>query len=319
MTELPTGLPGESGYFSQPSDTLDPHLFDTRERMLPEVRRFVLDTLIQFMHKMGLDYAHEWLCVWITGSGITYQWSAGRANGDLDVLFGIDITKFYQRNPRWPGLSDAELAAGLNARLRDQLWPLTSNKDFNGQVYEVTFYINPGTGTDIKHIHPYAAYDLTHNRWDVRPPELPSDPSSLHPKEWADWAKRDKDRTDEISKAFVTHMRDLHAAPFNSPGYHSSSAAVTNLIAQANALMDDIHLGRREAFQGESGKGYGDWHNYRWQAAKQSGVIRDLSDMTHAGLDEKEADQIEKYGAPIVDAATALRQAMQVTHRGRYL
>src|SRR4051812_3164156 len=103
QTTAPALWPGQSGYFSTPSDRLDPNLF-TGDVIKPEVRHHILSVFFNYMSKY--HNARNWCTVWLAGSGISYQWDADRGNGDLDVLIGVDWVKFYTANPDYHGLSE---------------------------------------------------------------------------------------------------------------------------------------------------------------------------------------------------------------------
>lgn len=243
-----------SGYFSSPSSMLDPALFDG-DVMHSDVRQGLLDALYRGLRFISLRNPEEWTYAWLAGSGASYQWSADRGNGDLDILFGVDYPTFLECNPQFPRLSVREVAGYIDRLLSESYWPKTSAYEIHGKTYEVTEYWNPGTTTSIDAIHPYAAYSLTRNEWDVRPPDLPVDPHTLYPTEWYDWTDRD-----------YRHAQEL------STQYHSKGDIVKRLAGQsARVLLDDIHLGRKAAFS-DTGKGYGDWHNFRHQRAKETGV-----------------------------------------------
>ena len=66
---------GASGYFSTPANTLDPNIFDGMT-LKPEVRHMIISTACKAMTDEGFRKPEEWLGLWITGSGITYQWDA---------------------------------------------------------------------------------------------------------------------------------------------------------------------------------------------------------------------------------------------------
>ncbi|MDX3260751.1 hypothetical protein PV336_16140 [Streptomyces sp. MI02-2A] len=251
----------------------------------------------------------SWLAIWLAGSGISYQWAGDRGNGDLDVLFGIDFAKFYETNPTFQGISEMEFSGLLNTDLKKSLWPRTANTDFHGQTYEVTYYLNPGTTSlSIEAIHPYAAYNLTYDRWDIRPPELPTDPREAYPHEWWSAVEDEKDQ----ARALVSRYNTLRS---QSANYHPNSAAWKNtlgsqriVIEQAKALFDDIHLSRHKAFSA-FGKGYGDYYNFRWQAHKESGTVQALNTLAQMDTEARKEEQTELYGAPLDDAATALAKA----------
>src|SRR5881227_3059425 len=77
---------GQSGYFSAPSNVLDPRLFDGDE-IRHEVRVWIINTLYDYW-RQHYRLPIAWSTVWLAGSGISYQWQAARGNGDLDVLIG---------------------------------------------------------------------------------------------------------------------------------------------------------------------------------------------------------------------------------------
>lgn len=312
---------GASGYFSEPAHELDPHLFDG-ERIRDNVRTFVNSKLINwFNNETGLKGARNWLHVWIAGSGVTYQWQASRGNGDLDVLFGVDWVKFRQMNDDETGNSvmaidsEDEMADIVNTELKASLWPETAEQNLNGQIYEVTFYWNPGTGTNIKNIHPYAAYDLTTNTWSVRPPKLAQDPATLYPQDWKAEAGQDLTQANALLDRYNKSLNSLNASTEGSPGWHNATSELRLIADQAKVLFDDIHLGRKAAFQ-EGGKGYGDWTNFRWQSAKNSGAIQKLHTLASIDVEAKHAQEENTYGAQIKNARQALTEAM-MANRGR--
>ena len=154
--ELPTS------YFSTPAPSLDPKLFENRS-LKSWVRSGVLSVLNDFFN---VHYRHSelWAHAWLAGSAVSYQWEAAREPGDLDCLIGVDFVGFRKANPEYRGLTNREIADQINEEFREQLYPQTEN--WNG--FELTFYVN-ATGTDIKSIKPYAAYDLKYNEWTVAP------------------------------------------------------------------------------------------------------------------------------------------------------
>lgn len=287
MYELPKG---ESGYFSAPDHGLDPHLFDA-EHLKPDVRAWVEGTIFSFLSRdMHLLNPPAWLHIWIAGSGVTYQWNAGRGNGDLDVLVGISMPAFFKANSQYKGIPDADLASWMNQQMRDDLWPKTAHQDINGHTYEVTFYWNPGVGADLTIIHPYAAYDVLADKWKVRPPKLPADPTTLYDPSWVTAADDDLKRATDIYQGYYQNG--------NSPRY----------AALAKDLLESIHGGRKAAFA-EGGKGYGDWANYRWQSGKQHGIVAGLSEVVKAS---------EQGGQTVDPASIVLTRAMMRYNSPRY-
>jgi hypothetical protein len=298
---------GASGYFSTPQHGLDPHIING-DRIKPDVRDHILGVLYHFL---DLRYSGrtKWLGVWLAGSGISYQWAGDRGNGDLDILFGIDYPEFCQANPAFQGMPEAEFSNLLNSDLKKNLWPHTAQTNFHGQTYEVTYYFNPGTtASSIQAIHPYAAYNLTRNGWDIRPPELPADPRSLYPVEWKQ-AVEDEQQQARMLVGRYNHLRSQAATlTENSPAWKTSLDSQKAVVEQAKTLFDSIHLGRREAFS-KTGEGYGDYANFRWQAHKEAGTVQALNTLATADSEARKAQQADLYGAPLDDAATALAKA----------
>jgi hypothetical protein len=301
-----SAAPGASGYFSAPSETLDPNLFDG-EHLKPEVRSHVMVTLGEYLRK-HYQVDLSWLHIWIAGSGVSYQWAASRGNGDLDVLYSIDITPFESANPELQGVGESELAATLNDLIKSELWPDEREHRFGNQVYEITYFFNQGTGTDISRIHPYAAIDVLTNTWAVRPPQLPDDPRSLYPASWSVAAGQDKEAADSLSASYNAMLNQLSSSRPGSVEHHSAGARLNLVVQQATSLFNDIHGGRRDAF-GPQGHGYGDYVNYRWQSAKESGAVQTLHAIASVGEEARKAEETELYGAPIDSAEVVLRRA----------
>jgi hypothetical protein len=305
---------GASGYFSAPQEGLDPNLFDGTA-LHPEISAWLKRTLWTELNKLGLRRPAQWTFMWLAGSGISYQWAADRGNGDLDVLFGVDFPAFLRENPDWGGMSEDQFAGWLNGQLKTDLWPHTASTIFGNQAYEVTFYLNPGTGRDITRINPYAAYDLRRNSWTVTPPKVAADPASMYPRAWFDAAGHDE----VLARSFVERHHalagQLEQAVPGSAGWHNAGDALRFNADQAQTLFDDIHGNRHLAFT-ESGHGYGDYNNFRWQQAKQSGVINALSGIVRVRKAAGAARDAELYGGPIPGADEALAHA-QVVSRER--
>lgn len=256
-----------SGYFSSPSKELDPNLFEG-DTLKEEVRTGLLNVLYSGLEdKVGLREPWNWVHAWLAGSGISYQWSADRGNGDLDVLFGVDFPRFLEDNPQFPRLDVSSVAHYVDKELKVKVWPQTSHYQIGNGAYEATFFWNASTGSDVSNIHPYAAYSLTRGEWDKRPPELPEDPRTLYPQAWYDSADS-----------------DYHSALALQDLYNSGPTGKLRAMGAGNRLWKEIHEGRRAAFS-ETGKGYGDFANFRWQRAKETGAaetLRALSDYAEA-------------------------------------
>lgn len=291
---------GESystSYFSTPSSTLDPKLFEGRNLRAP-IRQGIVGMLNDFL---GQKYRHPeiWAHAWLAGSGVSYQWEASRQPGDLDCLVGVDFVQFRKANPEFVGLSDAEISYEINDDFYNGLQQKTSN--WNG--FELTFYVNPG-GTDIRDIKPYAAYDLKYDEWTVTPSPLAAPPAAPS---WEQSAMSDRDMAGQISNRFVAAM---NAAQVSTSDASRRNAETTMKMAmeQAVNMYEDIHMGRRLAFSTD-GLGYADFHNYRWQAAKRSGTIQALKPIRDKAM-AIAADTAEQlYGVDLPDTTTLIRRA----------
>jgi hypothetical protein len=298
---------GASGYFSTPQHGLDPHIFNGQQ-IKPDVRDHILGVLIGYLDTRYRS-RNSWLGVWLAGSGISYQWAGDRGNGDLDVLFGVDYPKFCETNPSYLGMPETEFADLLNSDLKKNLWPRTAQTDFHGQTYEVTYYLSPfTTASSIAAIHPYAAYNITADRWDIRPPELPDNPRSLYPKEWQDALETERLEVRRMVERYKRLRTQAASFAHNSPGWKNTLASQKIVVEQAKALFDDIHLGRHAAFT-TTGEGYGDYANFRWQSHKEAGTVQALHTLATMDSEARSAQEIDLYGAPLEDAATALAKA----------
>jgi hypothetical protein len=81
---------------------------------------------------------------------------------------------------------------------------------------------------------------------------------------------------------------------------------MTAAAAQANALYNEIHNNRALAFSPQ-GEGYGDFHNYRWQAGKGYGTIsklRTIREYMKNSLKNKDL-----YGVELPTHSTLVRRA----------
>ena len=302
-------------YFSPPADQLDPNLFDG-DHLKHDVRIWLIAVLEHgLMRYLDLSGVNEWLHVWLAGSGITYQWEG---NTDLDVLFGVDMAVFTRYNPEFSGLPESYVADRADAVLKQRLWPQTAHQSFGSQQYEVTFFWNPGTGNDITRIHPYAAYDLKRDLWVVAPPVLPADPQSLYPGDWHAAASRDVDAARAITRRYGSAKGTLASMPADTSQGRNAYAEMIRAEQAAMSLFDDIHGGRREAF-GEQGRGYDDWHNYRWQSFKASGALNQVSAIVSEAKARRAAEDTELYGGPVDGPQTILTRDMLNYGRTPYL
>lgn len=295
---------GASAYFSRPETTLDPSLF-SGSVLKPAVSEYILGRLSGFFQEEGIK-SGAWLDAWLAGSGVSYQWRANRGNGDLDVLLGIDTAGFLAANPGFSAGSRTQLAATVNEQMKKYLWPLTAATAFGDSVYEVTYYWNPEVGNDIRVIRPYAAWNLRTARWDV-PPE-PQPAVSDFPQDWADRALYDMANASTLYREWSGYLADLSFLPAGNPARRTAETRLQSLTAELRGLWNLLHDGRRSAFA-SGGQGWGDWHNYRWQAAKANGTVSLLREVVSTDDRLRAENDTRLYGAPVESAETALRRA----------
>lgn len=266
-----------SGYFSPPSDHLDPSLFDG-DRLRDSVRLPLTEAASSSLESEGLRRPDVWLHMWLTGSAISFQWSADRGNGDLDVQLGFDYQAFLAYNPEYENIDPYIMSDKVNRFLRENLWPKMASATFGTRTYEVTFFWNTLVGSDIDYIHPYAAYDLVKNEWVVRPPQLPQNPSELYPATWYSAADSDLIASQRLSESHAAVSQALAGLNVGTPGYINAHSQVNLIEAQSRSLYDEIHGGRSNAFD-TGGHGYSDYSNFRWQYAKSNGTIDRLKEI----------------------------------------
>lgn len=273
-----TLLQGASGYFSRPQLILDPNLFE-RTTLHSDVRERLLYLFYNHMDTM-FHNARNWSMLWLAGSGISYQWSGDRGNGDLDVLFGLDYTKFVSDNPEYRHYERAAIAEAMDDMLKRRLWPKTAHTPFGNNVYEVTYYLNPGTedfDESIKNIHPYAAYNLNENHWTVTPME-PEEYGDETPPDYIRQSESNKQTADQLVQRYYHLANQLQTVGLNGPTQVNIQASKRLVVQEIKNMFDTIHLGRKQAFSNQ-GSGYGDFYNYQWQAAKRDGIVRTFNEI----------------------------------------
>jgi hypothetical protein len=290
--------PGSTSYFSAPSSNLDPNLF-FGDRIKPWVRNNVTRMLFEYLAVRYTEPA-KWARLWLAGSGVSYQWSAERDPGDLDCLVGINYPVFRKLNYEYAGFSDAEIASMFNEDFNTDLLPKTKN--WHG--YELTYYVN--AQSDIRDLNPYAAYDLTSDDWTVEP-----DPSAHAPysKAWEQQSQRDYDTATELLARYSSALADIKSAP-NDAYRINAERRLKLAVDQAVAFFDDIHSGRKIAFS-RVGSGYSDFHNYRWQAGKKSGVVQALKAIKQYKTEVEKSNQLDTYGVELPGIRTLIRRAVR--------
>ncbi len=287
-----------SSFFSEYEDHLDPKLFGQGSVVLRGTVRAELLSHLYAVLDRHFKGARSWSRAWIAGSGVSFQWSAARDPGDLDVLVGVRYEIFRHQNPDYRQLSDVEISRQINEIFRQELQPQT--EDWHG--FEVTFYVNPNSW-DITQIKPYAAYSLTDNEWTVTPrAERPAIP--------AEWETQAAD-TARMAQLVIRRYSDAHTHLMNAPhdtARRNAEQAMKGTLAQASAMFDQVHEGRKMAF-GPMGQGYGDRHNFLWQAGKRDGWLPALKEMKQYYDDMQKKEALDTYGVEMPDTNTLIRRA----------
>ena len=292
----PRIIPGSTSYFSAPSSELDPKLFDGMS-LKPWVRTGILSLLFEYLAK-NFNSQHQWTKAWLAGSGVSYQWQAARDPGDLDCLVGINYVEFRRDNEEYTGYSNAEIAAMFNEGFNADLMPKTRN----WEGYELTFYVNQQS--DIRDINPYAAYELTGDFWTVTPQKNPNPPYS---RAWEQKVQRDHDTAVDLVNSYSSALTELKGA--TNPAYRTNAERKLRLAEeQAANYYHDIHSSRKLAFS-QTGQGYADFNNYRWQAGKKTGVVQALRSIKERKDARDSQTQLDTYGVELPDATTLVRRA----------
>lgn len=289
--------PTETSYFSEPAAGLDPRLF-RNEKLDSSVRSAILQLLLN--HLNGLYTGAEgWSKAYLTGSGVSYQWAANREPGDLDCLITINYPRFRESNPSLRGLSDKEIASEINDGFHRMLHPRTEL--FLG-TFELTFFaiVKPNI-TDLK---PYAAYSLLDDEWVVSP--TPTGGAEVP--EWEPAISKDKSDAINIISSFIS-ARNKYNSATNDAVKANARTEMRVASSQGTSLYNMLHDNRSLAFS-DTGAGYSDFNNYRWQSNKRTGVVNALKSM----MREMEARDVEAAASTystteFPDANTLIRRA----------
>ena len=271
----------ESGYYGRPKTTLDPRLVDEKGLIHMSLRKAVLERLYAYWEPLYRS-PQRWSKAWIAGSAPSYQWREAE-DLDLDILIGVDWDEFYINNPAWRGVPRLHMAEHMNTELRERLW----GENWPAAGWETTFFVNPQS-YDIRDINPYAAFNLTDDRWDVRPVVLPQDwdPDKYYPQSWTSSVGRDAARALQLIDRWNARRDQVMASAPNSPARISAMRLLLAAGKEAADFFDEVHYGRKEAFSG-GGEGYYDFANYRWQASKHHGwnaALRSIRKLTKVGV-----------------------------------
>jgi len=285
-----------TSYFSDPGSDLDEKLFEGMH-----LRSWVRNSVLRFLFDhLAVVYQdpHRWVKAWLAGSGVSYQWESERTPGDLDCLVGIDYVTFRRFNSDYAGLSNEEIASMFNEDFANNLLPLTSN----WEGFELTYYVNPQT--NIVDINPYSAYDLINDEWTVEPSKTQSPPYS---RAWEQSTEKDYDTAAALLNRYSQALAEFNGAA-STPNRVNAERKLMLAIDQAAEFYETIHKGRKLAFS-KTGAGYADYHNYRWQAGKQSGIIQELKLIKDYKDTLQKAGNVSSYGVELPNTNTLIRRA----------
>jgi len=285
-----------TSYFSDPESDLDPKLFEgmhLRSWVRTSVLRFLFDHLA-----VVYQDPHRWVSAWLAGSGVAYQWKSERTPGDLDCLVGIDYVTFRRFNSDYAGLSNEEIAGMFNEDFSNSLMPMTSN----WEGFELTYYVNPQS--NIVDINPYSAYDLINDVWTVTPNKTQNPPYS---RAWEQSTEKDYDLGATLLNRYSQALAEFDGAT-STPNRVNAERKLMLAIDQAAEFYESIHKGRKLAFS-KTGAGYADYHNYRWQAGKQSGIIQALKLIKDYRDELRKTGNVSTYGVELPNADTLIRRA----------
>lgn len=243
-----------------PTHGLDHRLFDENGHLKPDVRRYILETLGDWWkptYGVGWD---EWAKVYFAGSEAS-EWTSPtlEGNGDFDVLIGVDYDAFRANGCKCHDVdkTNEEITEELNASLR-KLDEKTADAMImvDGELtgpWDNTWYVNQDS-LDIRRIKPYAAYDVSDDKWAVRPPHLPDWDISQFP---------EGDALVEEARAVASYVEAILKLP---EPYRTQ---------QGYALWQHLHSDRGRAFT-EQGEGWYDPANVIEKWLDQQGLWEKL-------------------------------------------
>lgn len=240
-----------------PTYGLDHRLFDGRH-LRPEVRQAVLRRLDSVLRPLlGPDW-QNFVEVYLAGSEAS-EWTGPNleGNNDFDTLLGVNYDAARHRAPGLAGNEDnADIDAWLNKALHAEYNAEPWHTPFGD--YSLTGYCNPNA-YDIRAIKPYAAYDISDDRWAVEPPHLPS---------WSLESFPEGHALVEEGEAVSAYVRAILEMP---EPYRTQQGA---------ALYDFLHSDRSRAF-GPNGEGWYDPGNVLEKWLDQEGLWAQLVRLKH--------------------------------------
>lgn len=259
-----------------PTHGLDHRLFDG-ERLKRPLREDLMAKWHEFCEAFGLYDPDEWSVVYFAGSEAS-EWTGENreGNNDFDILVGVSLPLFcaggygetrqgHAARMGWP-LTQEGLAAGLTAKLKatlvDPHYRLPGKLD-DGSEFDQTWYVNPGSYR-IVDIKPYAAYDVTHDRWAVKPPHLPG------------WSIKDFPEGPALEE-YCWGVEDMARATLDMPEPYRHQ--------EGFALWHFIHDERSGAF-GPQGEGWYDVRNVVEKWLDQKGLMPHLWTLMHEAVQD---------------------------------
>lgn len=258
-----------------PTHGLDHRLFE-HEHLKPAVRDDLMRKWYEFCEAQGLYDSDEWSIVYFAGSEASEWTSANReGNNDFDILVGVDLHLFASggygeaRMRRAEQLGWEPTQAGIAAGITDKLKSTPGMVDPHYRVpgddsdWDQTWYCNSGSYR-IQDIKPYAAYDVTHDRWAVKPPHLPG------------WSMKDFPEGPGLEE-FCWGFEHLVRATLEMPEPYRHQ--------EGYALWHYVHDERALAF-GPQGEGWWDLRNVleKWLDAK--GLMQELWTLMHEAIED---------------------------------
>lgn len=242
-----------------PTHGLDHRLFDG-EKLRPQVRAYILETLNGFWKpRYGLSW-DQWARVYFAGSEAS-EWTSEtlEGNNDFDILIGVDYDAYRANGSRKDARkTNEEITDELNEGFRKGLNPRTTNATImvDGELtgpWDNTWYVNKDS-YDIREIRPYAAYDVTADKWVVKPPHLP---------EWSTNAFPEGKGLAREIRGIIDMAKGILAMP---EPYRTQNG---------RALWEFVHANRSDAF-GAQGEGWWDARNVIEKALDQAGLMQQL-------------------------------------------
>jgi ribosomal protein S18 acetylase RimI-like enzyme len=274
---------------------LDHRLFDENAHLRPDVRRYIMSTM-RLWWSQSYEKWSVWSQVYFAGSEAS-EWTSDtlEGNNDFDVLVGVDYEGFKENNPTYKDWTNQQITDAMNLGFRAHNGPTMIVVD--GTPYgpfDRTTYVNPDS-YDIRKIKPYAAYNVSKDKWAIRPPHLPH------------WS------IDEMPKAVVRVLRacdrlanDILKLP------------EPERTQQGAALFDAWHSDRSRAF-GPNGEGWYDIANLREKWLDQEGVWAEIVNCKHRFNEGLGAASIDWSNTPpgykTAGANGVLPEGIQYHHR----